>query len=55
MPPISIREAYRGLLPVLDQCPAFFETPVALRSDQPRLYALLADFFKLDPALLLEG
>jgi len=34
---------------------AFFETPVALRSNQARLYGLLVDFFKLDPALLLEG
>ena len=34
---------------------AFFETPVELRSNQPRLYTLLAEFFKLDPALLLEG
>jgi len=32
---------------------AFFETPDALRKDQPRLYALLTEFFKLDPALLL--
>jgi MtfA peptidase len=32
---------------------AFFETPDQLRSDQPRLYALLTEFFKLDPALLL--
>jgi len=31
---------------------AFFETPFELRSDQPDLYALLAEFFKLDPALL---
>ena len=31
---------------------AFFEKPVELREDQPRLYALLVDFFKLDPALL---
>ena len=32
---------------------AFFEKPVELREDQPRLYALLVDFFKLDPASLL--
>ncbi len=31
---------------------AFFEKPVQLRDDQPDLYALLVDFFKLDPALL---
>jgi Mlc titration factor MtfA (ptsG expression regulator) len=31
---------------------AFFEKPVELRAEQPRLYALLADFFKLDPAHL---
>jgi hypothetical protein len=30
---------------------AFFEKPVVLRKDQPQLYALLVDFFKLDPAL----
>jgi len=29
---------------------AFFEKPAALRQDHPRLYALLVDFFKLDPA-----
>lgn len=29
---------------------AFFERPVALREDQPRLYELLVDFYKLDPA-----
>lgn len=29
---------------------AFFEKPTQLRSDQPELYALLVDFFKLDPA-----
>jgi Mlc titration factor MtfA (ptsG expression regulator) len=29
---------------------AFFEKPVQLRKDQPDLYALLVDFFKLDPA-----
>jgi len=33
---------------------AFFEDPVALRTGQPGLYALLVDFFKLDPASLLE-
>jgi MtfA peptidase len=32
---------------------AFFETPVQLRADQPRLYELLMDFFKLDPVSLL--
>ena len=32
---------------------AFFETADELRSDQPRLYALLAEFFKFDPASLL--
>jgi len=31
---------------------AFLEKPVKLRECQPELYALLADFFKLDPALL---
>ncbi len=31
---------------------AFFEKPVTLRKSQPELYALLADFFKLDPATL---
>jgi len=30
---------------------AFFEKPDELREDQPQLYALLVDFFKLDPAL----
>jgi len=30
---------------------AFFEKPVKLREAQPELYALLVDFFKLDPAL----
>jgi Mlc titration factor MtfA (ptsG expression regulator) len=34
---------------------AFFETPVELRNDQPRLYTLLAEFFMLDPAVLLRG
>jgi len=29
---------------------AFFEKPDALRKEQPELYALLVDFFKLDPA-----
>jgi Mlc titration factor MtfA (ptsG expression regulator) len=29
---------------------AFFEKPVALRQDHPGLYALLVDFYKLDPA-----
>jgi Mlc titration factor MtfA (ptsG expression regulator) len=33
----------------------FFEKPVELRSDHPRLYALLADFFKLDPAILMTS
>ncbi len=28
----------------------FFEKPVELRNDQPQLYQLLVDFFKLDPA-----
>jgi len=28
---------------------AFFERPSALREDQPRLFALMVDFFKLDP------
>ncbi len=32
---------------------AFFEIPDQLRTDQPGLYALLSEFFKLDPALLL--
>jgi Mlc titration factor MtfA (ptsG expression regulator) len=31
---------------------AFFEKPMQLREGQPDLYALLVDFFKLDPALL---
>jgi Mlc titration factor MtfA (ptsG expression regulator) len=31
---------------------AFFENPVELRKGQPDLYALLTDFFKLDPASL---
>jgi len=31
---------------------AFFENPLELRRDQPGIYALLADFFKLDPASL---
>lgn len=31
---------------------AFFERPFALRQDQPGLYALLVDFFKLDPTSL---
>lgn len=34
---------------------AFFETPDELRSDQPRLYLLLAEFFKFDPASLLRA
>ncbi len=34
---------------------AFFETPLQLRSDQPKLYELLMDFFKLDPASLLSS
>jgi len=34
---------------------AFFEIPDQLRRDQPRLYALLTEFFKLDPALLLSA
>ncbi|MCJ7726094.1 MAG: zinc-dependent peptidase [Acidimicrobiia bacterium] len=29
---------------------AFFDTPSALRSHQPELYALLADFYRQDPA-----
>ena len=29
---------------------AFFERSVRLRRDHPHLYALLVDFFKLDPA-----
>jgi Mlc titration factor MtfA (ptsG expression regulator) len=33
---------------------AFFEKPAELRSKQPSLYALLAEFFKLDPAVLLK-
>ncbi len=32
----------------------FFERPIELRRDQPRLYALLVGFFKLDPAALLQ-
>ena len=31
---------------------AFFERPVALREEQPELYDLLADFYKLDPTSL---
>jgi Mlc titration factor MtfA (ptsG expression regulator) len=34
---------------------AFFERPLEVRSHQPRLYTLLAEFFKLDPAVLLRG
>jgi hypothetical protein len=34
---------------------AFFEMPVALREDQPELYRLLMDFYKLDPAWLREA
>ena len=34
---------------------AFFETPDDVRRDQPRLYALLAEFFKFDPASLLRA
>ena len=34
---------------------AFFETPLQLRSDQPKLYQLLMDYFKLDPALLISS
>jgi len=34
---------------------AFFETPDELRSDQPRLYSLLEEFFKFDPASLLRA
>src|SRR6266853_1370412 len=30
---------------------AFFEMPAELRNNQPRLYALLAEFFKLDPVV----
>ena len=33
---------------------AFFERPVELRANEPELYALLTDFYKLDPALLGE-
>ncbi len=33
---------------------AYFETPVALRKDQPDLYALLLDFYKIDPATLVQ-
>jgi len=33
---------------------AFFETPEEVRSNEPRLYALLAEFFKLDPVALLH-
>jgi Mlc titration factor MtfA (ptsG expression regulator) len=33
---------------------AFFEKPAELRSNQPSLYAMLAEFFKLDPAVLLN-
>lgn len=32
----------------------FFERPLGLRADQPHLYALLAAFFKLDPASLVR-
>lgn len=31
---------------------AFFERPVELRMNEPELYALLTDFFKIDPASL---
>lgn len=31
---------------------AFYETPAELRAAQPDLYALLVDFFKIDPARL---
>ena len=31
---------------------AFFERPIQVRSHQPRLYDLLVEFFKLDPASL---
>jgi Mlc titration factor MtfA (ptsG expression regulator) len=34
---------------------AFFERPVDLRSNQPGLYTLLAEFFKLDLASLMRG
>jgi Mlc titration factor MtfA (ptsG expression regulator) len=34
---------------------AFFEVPVALRQDQPELYGLLVEFYKLDPGLLREA
>ena len=30
---------------------AFFERPLQLRAEEPRLYAMLVDFFKLDPVL----
>jgi len=33
---------------------AFFENPVALRKDEPDLYALLLDFYKIDPATLVQ-
>jgi len=33
---------------------AYFENPVALRKDQPDLYALLLDFYKIDPATLVQ-
>jgi Mlc titration factor MtfA (ptsG expression regulator) len=33
---------------------AYFENPVALRQDQPDLYALLLDFYKIDPAPLVQ-
>jgi len=33
---------------------AYFENPVALRKDQPDLYALLLDFYKVDPATLVQ-
>jgi Mlc titration factor MtfA (ptsG expression regulator) len=34
---------------------AFFEKPAALRRDQPELYRLLVDFYKLDPGVLREA
>ena len=33
---------------------AFFEKPAVLRRDHPHLYALLVDFFKLDPAEMAD-
>jgi Mlc titration factor MtfA (ptsG expression regulator) len=32
----------------------FFEKPIELRKDQPELYASLVEFFKIDPAFLIQ-